>query len=128
MNSLEAENSVFYITDENDSFSVSIPSYLRFPSYLEDKIFDALNKLLKLIPENDLQLHVQEARKKGNQIKIGDKEYKSSDLSSSGNGIFEELQNATYQALEDLVFRMQLTYDEIMDVLDIKHFPSERTG
>ena len=29
---------------------------------------------------------------------------------------------------EDLVYRMQLTYDEIIDVLDLKYIPTKRTG
>ena len=36
------------------------------------------------------------------------------------NQILEELGNAKYNDLEDLVYRMQLTYDEIIDVLDLK--------
>ena len=30
--------------------------------------------------------------------------------------------------LEDLVYRMQLTYDEIIDILDLKYIPTKRTG
>ena len=42
--------------------------------------------------------------------------------------ILENLKNIKYNDLEDLVYRMQLTYDEIIDVLDLKHIPSKRTG
>ena len=34
--------------------------------------------------------------------------------------ILEELKNVKYKDLDDLVYRMQLTYDEIIDVLDLK--------
>ena len=27
-----------------------------------------------------------------------------------------------------MVYRFQLTYDEIMDILDLKHIPTKRTG
>ena len=30
--------------------------------------------------------------------------------------------------LEDLVYRMRLSYDEIMDILDLKYIPTKRTG
>ena len=32
-----------------------------------------------------------------------------------------------YNDLEDLVYRFQLTYDEIIDLLDLKDIPNERT-
>ena len=28
-----------------------------------------------------------------------------------------------YKDLEDMVFRLELTYDEIVDILDVKQFP-----
>ena len=42
--------------------------------------------------------------------------------------MLEELKSANYHDLEDLVYRIELTYDETMDILDIKVFPAERTG
>ena len=44
------------------------------------------------------------------------------------NEILEELKNVKYNDLEDLVYRMQLTRDEMIDVLDIKYIPTKRTG
>ena len=38
------------------------------------------------------------------------------------------MKNVKYKDLEDLVYRMQLTYDEIMDILDLKYIPTKRTG
>ena len=42
--------------------------------------------------------------------------------------ILEELKNAKYNDLEDMVYRMQLTYDEILDILDLKYISSKRTS
>ena len=36
VSSFEATNSVFHITDENKSFSISIPGYWRIPNCLDD--------------------------------------------------------------------------------------------
>ena len=36
------------------------------------------------------------------------------------NEILDELRNVKYNDLEDLVYRMHLTYDEIIDILDLK--------
>ena len=42
--------------------------------------------------------------------------------------ILEDLKNAKFNYLEDMVYRLQLTYDEIMDILDLKYIPTKRTG
>ena len=42
--------------------------------------------------------------------------------------IHEESKNAKYNDLEDMVYRFQLTYDEIIVILDLKHIPTKRTG
>ena len=42
--------------------------------------------------------------------------------------ILEDLKKAKFNDLEDMVYRFQLTYDEIMDILDLKYIPTKRTG
>ena len=84
-----------------------------------------LNKLLEL---KSFELHVEEVRKRGNKIKIGDNEYKLSDFDTHKNEILEEIRNVKYNDNKDLVYRMQLTYDEIKDILDLKNVPTKRTG
>ena len=56
---------------------------------------------------------MKEGRKRGHQVKIGDKEYKLSGFDTFKEEILEELKNAKYNDLEDIVYRFQLTYDEI---------------
>ena len=123
VSSFECTNSVFNITDDNNSFSIIIPAH--WESEFADKIIDELNRLLKL---KTLDLHVNEVRKRGNIIKIGDKEYKLSDFDNQKYEILEELKNVKYNDLADLVYRMQLTYDEIIDVLDLKYISTKRIG
>ena len=123
VSSFECTNSVFNITNENNSFSIIIPVHYQNES--DEKTIDDLNKLLEL---KSLELHVEEVKKRGNIIKIEDKEYKLSDFDNQKYEIFEELKNAKYNDLEDLVYRMRLSYDEIMDILDLKYIPTRRTG
>ena len=123
VSSFECTNSVFNITDENNSFSIIIPGHYQNES--DEKTIDDLNRLLEL---KSLELHVEEVRKRGIIIKIGDKEYKLSDFDTQKYGILEELKNAKYNDLEDLVYRMRLSYDEIMDILDLRYIPTKRTG
>ena len=67
-------------------------------------------------------MHVEEVRKRGNQIKIGDSEYKLSDFDTQKNEILEETRNVKYDDIEDLVYRMQLTYDELIDIKRLKKY------
>ena len=76
-----------------------------------------LNKLLEL---KSLELHVEEVRKRGKKIKIGDNEYKLSDFDAQKNETVEELKNVKCNDLKYLVYRMQLTYDEFINLLDLK--------
>ena len=75
VSSLEGTNSVFNITNENNSFSIIIPGHYATES--AEKTIDELNKLLEL---RSLELHVKEVRKRGSKIKIGDIEYKLPDF------------------------------------------------
>ena len=123
VSSFECTNSVFNITNENNLFSIIIPGH--YETEFAEKIIDELNRLLEL---KTLNLHVNEVRKRGNIIKIGNKENKLSDFDNKKYEILEELKNIKYNDLTDLVYRMQLTYDEIIDVLDIKYISTKRIG
>ena len=101
VSSFECTNSVFNITDDNNSFSIIIPGH--YETEFAEKIIEDLNKLLEL---KSLELHVNEVRKRGNTIKIGDKEYKLSDFDNQKYEILQELKNVKYIDLEDMVYRM----------------------
>jgi len=91
----ECTNSVFNITNENISFSITIPGHWEPQS--DEKNIDELKKLLEL---RSLQLHVAEFRKRGNQIKMGDNEYKLSDFDTQKNVIPEELKKQNTMILK----------------------------
>ena len=121
VSSFECTNSVFNITNENNRFSIIIPGH--YETEFAEKTTDELNKLLEL---KSLELHNAEVRKRGNKIKIGDIEHKLSNFDSQKHEIIEELKNAKYNDLEDLVYRMQLTYDGIINILDLKYIPTKK--
>ena len=123
VSSLECTKSVFNVTDDNNSFSIIIPG--PYQNKTDEKTINDLNKLLEL---KSLELHVEEVKKRGNKIKIADKEYKLSDFDNQKYEILQELKNVKYNDLEDLVYRMRLSYDEIMNILDLKYIPTKRTG
>ena len=119
----DCTNSVYNITNENNSFSIIIPGH--YETEYAEKTIDELNKLLELRSQNGIELHVEQVRKKG-IILIDD--YSLSSLGMFKKEILEELKKVEYNDLEDLVFRFQLTYDEIIDVLDLKYIPTKRIG
>ena len=98
VSSFECTNSVYKITDDNNSFSISIPGH--YQTDFAEKLNNDLNKSLK---PNSFELHLKGVRKTGNKIKRGDIEYKLSDFDTQKNEILEELKNVKYNDLEYLV-------------------------
>ena len=119
----ECKNSVFNITNENNSFSIIIP--VHYQTEFAEKMINDLNKLLKL---KSLELYIEEVSKRENKIKIGDDEYQLSGFDTQKTEILEELRKVKYNDLEDLVYRMRLSYDEIINILDLKNIPTKRIG
>ena len=113
-------NSVFNITNENNSFSIIIPGH--YKTEFAERIINDLYKLLEL---RSLELHVEEVRKTGNILKIADNVHKLSDFETQKNEILEELKNVKYHDLKDLVYRMQLFYNEIIDILDLEYISTK---
>ena len=100
VSSFECTNSVFNITNENNSFSIIIPGH--YKNEFAEEVINDLNKLLEL---NSLELNVEEVRKRGDIIKIGYKEYRLSDFDNRKYEIIEELAKVGYNDLKDLVYR-----------------------
>ena len=75
MSSFECTNSVFNITKEKNLFSIIIQGH--YETEFAEKMINDLNNILEL---KSLELHVNEVRKRGNKIKVGDNEYKLSDF------------------------------------------------
>ena len=123
VSSFECTKSVFNITNENNSFSIIVPGHYEAES--TQKTIDELNKLLELRSQNGIELHVEQVRKKG-LILIND--YSLSSLGMFKNEILEDLKIVKFNDLEDMVYRFQLTYDEIIDILDLKYIPTKRAG
>ena len=98
LTSFEATNSVFNIVDENNRFSITIPGHLNSKS--SEKAIDELNKFLELRSQNDIELHVEQVRKKGRNLM---NDYSLSSLRTSKNEKLEELKNANYSDLQDMV-------------------------
>ena len=78
MTSSEATNSVFNITNENNNFSFTTPGY--WSARRSQETITEVQDLINLSERNDIELHLEEVKKRGNQIKIEEKKSKLSDL------------------------------------------------
>ena len=71
---------------------------------------------------------MKEVRKRGHQIEVGDKECKLTDFDVFKEETLEKLKNGKYNDLADMVYIFQLTYDEIVNLLDLKYLPTKKIG
>ena len=95
VSSFECTNSVFNITNDNNSFSIIIQGH--WETDFAGKTINEVNRLLDL---RSFELHVNEVRKRGNKIKIGDKENKLSDFDNQKHEIIEELKKLNTMILK----------------------------
>ena len=68
MTIVETTKSVFELTDENNSFSLSTPKH-RIPTGCRETN-NKLNELLNLRSQNDVELHVKEIEKRGTRREL----------------------------------------------------------
>ena len=90
----------------------TITTPVQWKSKSTEKITNELIKLIDLSSENDIQLHVGQINKKGT---ISIKDYFFSSLGTFKKEILQESKKSIYNDLEDMVYRSQLPYDEIID-------------
>ena len=67
-------------------------------------------------------------KKRGHQIKTGDNEYKISDVGTHKNEIVEKLKYVEFNDLEDMVFRLELSYTEILKIIEMISIDASTTG
>ena len=91
MTSFKCTISIFNITDEKTSFSITIPD--QWNSKSAEKTITSLNKLLELRSQNGFKLHVEQVRKK---LLILINDYSSSILGTFKNEVIEELKNSKH--------------------------------
>ena len=126
MNFFQATNSIVIITVENNSFSISAPSFWS-PEDGEEPINER-NKLLELGSENDIELYVKEVEKRSTRINIENSDYNLAGFDHFNCKILAGLKKVKYGDLEDMVYRMELTYNEIVDISDVKYVVGSNRG
>ena len=118
--------SVFNITNEYNSFSISLSTH--WNSEDGEEFFNKLNKVIELRSENEFELHVKVGKKRGTRIEIEKSGYKLADFIPFKSEILSELKRVKYRNFEDLVYNLQLNFDEIIDILDVKYKTGSTLG
>ena len=95
-------SSIFNITNENNSFSISTLSYWT-PEGGEEHI-NKLNNLLELRFQNDIELHAEEFGKRGTRMERENSGYILAGFDLLKSEIIAELRRVKYKDLEDMVF------------------------
>ena len=103
-------------------FTIGRHGHWRIPNYLADGTIDKVKEFSGLQSQNDIELHVQEVGKRGTRIRIESSRYILAGFDHFQSEICAELKRVKYHDLEDIVYRTELPYDELMDVLDkVRH-------
>ena len=118
--SFEAMNSVFNITDKNTNFAFSSPSY--WVPVGGEELINKLKKILEVRSQNDIQLHGKDFEKRGTRIEIGNSGYDLAGFDHCKSETLVEVGRLKNKDLYNMVYRKELTYDDFLDVLDVKIF------
>ena len=79
-----------------------------------------LHKLLYLRAQNDIELHVEALEKRRTRTEIENSGYNLAGFDHFKSEINAELERIEYKDIEDMVHRIELSFDEIVGILDIK--------
>ena len=124
--SFETTNSVFNVTDENKSFSITTLGH--WNSEGGEELINKLNILLELRSENDIELFVKQVEKGGIRIEQENSGYNLAGFDYFKGERLAEFKRSKYKNLEGMVYRMGVTYDEIADILVVKKIGGSTIG
>ena len=124
--SFEATNSIFDKTNENNSFLISKPGH--WNSEDGEEFINKLKKFLELRSENDIEPHKKQVEKRSTRKEMENSGCILAGFDHINSDMPAELQRAKYKDLENFVFRMKITYDENVDILDVKFFAGSDIG
>ena len=103
----------------------SITTTSRWIPERSEKLVDNLNDFLELRTQYDIKLLVKEVQKRGLKLM---EHFSLTDVDTHKNRIIKKLKNADNKDMVDMVFRLETTYDEIIDILDTKSNAASSTG
>ena len=123
--SFETTNSVFNITDKNNRSSTT--TSVQWNSEDDEELINELNNFLKLRSENHVELYVKKSEKMGIWIESENSGYNLAGFDQFKSEILEELKRVK-NYLEEVVYRMELTDDKIVDMLDVYYIAGSTIG
>ena len=87
-----------------------------------------LKEMLEFRSQNDIEFHVKEFEKRGTRIEIEKSGYNLAGFDPFKSKKLAELRRVKYHDLRDLVYRLELTYDEDMDVIGMNELSATSIG
>ena len=93
-----------------------------------EEIISKLNKFLELKAENRIDLHYKDVEKRGTRKERENSGYNLAGFDHFKSELLSELKKVNYRDLEDMVYSLQLTNDETIDILDVKDISGSTIG
>ena len=112
--SFEATNSVFNITSGKSSFSISTPG--NWNSEDGEELINELNKLLELGSDNNIELDAKEIEKRGIRKEPENSGFNLAGFAHFKSEILAGLKRVKYKDLEGVLYILELTWFEIVDL------------
>ena len=81
---------------------------------------------MELRSQNDIDLHVKEIEKRGTRVEIENIGCSLAGFDHFKSVVLAKLGRVKYKDLEEMTFSMELTRDEIVDILSIKLIPRDQ--
>ena len=106
--------------------AISTPSH--WNSEDDKELVNKLDELIELKSENGIELQIKEVKKRGARIQIESSGYNLAGFVYCKSKFFSVLKKVKCRHLEDIVYRLQLTYHEIVDILDVKCIAGSTNG
>ena len=92
----ETTNSVFNITDENNSFSIGTPGFWRIPKYLPEGLIERLKRIIRALISKRYRTACQRSRKKGHSNRNRKQWYNLAGFDHFKSEILAELRRVKY--------------------------------
>ena len=93
-----------------------------------EQTVNKLNEILEIRYQNDIDLHVKEVEEGCTRMELENIGYNLASFDHFKIEICAEFKRVNYEALEGIVHRMQLAYDENVVILDILYVAGSKIG
>ena len=84
--------------------------------------------MLELRSQNDFELHVKDVEKRGTRIEKQKSGKNLARFDHSKSEILSDVTGVKYKDFQDMVYKLDLAYNETVDIMDVKNFAASSTA